>query len=83
MKYKIEIIADSMSELVTKLRITFGELASPKSIDFIKDIESKGMESVFFTEYANIFTVDPDKCEPDCRCPDWGPINGGIDCEVD
>ena len=58
MRYKIEIIADSMSELVTKLRSTFCELASPKSIPFVKDIESKGMTSVFFTKYANIHTID-------------------------
>jgi DnaJ-class molecular chaperone len=77
MKYKIEIIAGSMSELVTQLRITFMELASPRSGDFIADIESKGMESCFFTKYATITTIEEIK---DCgECEGTG-LTGVLDC---
>ena len=55
MKYKIEIIADSMDELLTKVRITFVDLS--RDNEFLRKIESKGMESIFFTKYANIKTL--------------------------
>ena len=60
-KYKIEIVADSIGELMTKTRITFGDISG--DADFIRRIESKGMESVFFTKYANISIVDTEKDE--------------------
>jgi len=56
MKYKLEIIADSIGELMTKTRITFMDVSNDN--DFIRRIESKGMSSMFFTKYANILTID-------------------------
>jgi hypothetical protein len=56
MRYKLEIIADSLGELMTKTRITFVEVSSDP--EFQKRIESKEMSSVFFTKYANIHTID-------------------------
>ena len=57
MRYKLEIFADSLGELMTKTRVTFVEVSS--DADFQKRIESKGISSIFFTKYANILTIDP------------------------
>ena len=78
MRYKLEIIADSMSELVTKTRVTFMDLADHKSADFVASIESKGMTSIFFTRHANIHVVG-DEVEPCNECGGSG-YTGILDC---
>lgn len=59
MRYKLEIIADSIGELMTKTRITFADVST--DTDFIRRIESKQMSSIFFTKHANILILDEDK----------------------
>lgn len=59
MKYKLEIISNNIHELIEQTRDTFFSLSS--DIKFVRRIESKGMESIFFTEHANIIIIDEDK----------------------
>lgn len=61
MKYKLEIIANDVTELMFKARKTVDSVRG--DIEFIERIESKGMESVFFTEHSNISVIDPQKEE--------------------
>jgi len=61
LKYKIEIISHSMSGLINDIEQTLLSLkADPESI---KRIESKGMESIFFTQRSNISIIDTEKGE--------------------
>lgn len=59
MRYKLEIIADSMAELAARTAITATDLS--KDDGFKERIESKGMETIFFTKEANIYVFDPMK----------------------
>ncbi len=63
MKYKLEIMADDVTELMFKARKTIESVRG--DADFIERIESKGMKSCFFTRHANILVIDENKDEED------------------
>lgn len=63
LKYKVEIIAESMEELAQKLKETADTLQKDKR--FCDKVESKGMESMFFTNHANVLVVDTGKEDTD------------------
>lgn len=57
LKYKVEIIADDIYELMDQLQETY--LSLHEDQDFVDRISNKGMRSTFFTKYANIEIIDP------------------------
>ncbi len=61
-KYKLEIIADSMGELMARTKVTVESVSTDPEL--IRRVESKGMSSVFFTEHANIVLIDGQDREP-------------------
>jgi len=61
MKYKLEIIADSVSELILLARLTVDDLNNDPI--FLKKIKNKKINSVFFTKFANILTIKDKKLD--------------------